>query len=278
MPIVIAKPAKSLPKSLTDMTVGTMNEDPISTFASKIEKVDSRMEVDNIMKGLADAIGFSVFYLGGAVVRAQELFATKKSEFEDYERFRDYIEAAHGIRYHKAMQVAQIYRKVLDLNLPWSEFESIGWTKMRLVLDVVTKENIKEWVANAKAMNNHSLKALVEAEKHNGEADTGQMPKTITTKTFKLHADQKELVEDVLLKVSEVTGSDVDSVNLEAVFQAFLSGGGMYADVSDAMAHAAKHADDPLVFVEKQVATLQNLFPQLKIAFEITSKKSAASA
>ena len=157
MPIVIAKPAKSLPKSLTDMTAGTMYEDPISMFASKIEKVDSRMEVDNIMKGLADAIGFSVFYLGGAVVRAHELFATKKSEFEDYERFRDYIEAAHGIRYHKAMHAAQIYRKVLDLNLPWSEFDSIGWTKVRLVLDVVTKENIKQWIANAKAMNNHSL-------------------------------------------------------------------------------------------------------------------------
>jgi hypothetical protein len=255
-----------------------MNEDPISTFASKIEKVDSRMEVDNIMKGLANANGFSMFCLGGAVVRARELFATNKSEFEDCKSFRDYIEADHGIRYHKAMRAAQIYRVLMDLNLPWAEFESIGWTKVLLVLDVVTKENIKQWIAKAKVMNNHSLRALVEAEKHNSEADTGQMPKTITTKTFKLHADQKELVEDVLLKVSEVTGSDVDSVNLEAVFQSYLSGGGMYADVSDAIAYAAKHVDDPLAFVEKQVVTLQHLFPQLNIAFEITSKESAASA
>jgi len=278
MPIVIAKPAKGLPKSLTDMAAGTMNDDPISTFASKIEKVDSRMEVDQFMKGLANANGFSMFCLGGAVVRAKELFATKKSEFEEYKNFRHYIEAAHGIRYYKAMRAAQIYRKLLDLNLPWSELESFGWSKVLSLLDVVTQENIKQWIANANAMNCHSLKALVEAEKHNGEADTGQMPKTITTKTFKLHADQKELIEDVLLKVGEVTGSDVDSVNLEAVFQSYLSGGGMYADVSDAMAYAAKHADDPLAFVEKQVATLQHLFPQLNIAFEITSKKSAAAA
>ena len=207
------------------------------------------------------------------MLRAGELFATKKAEFEEYKSFRDYIEAAHGIRYHKAMHAAQIYRKLLDLNLPWSELKSIGWTKVRLLLDVVTKENIKQWIANAKAMNYHSLKALVEAEKHYGEADTGQVPKTITTKTFKLHVDQKELVDDVLLKVSEVTGSHVDSVNLEAVFQSYLSGGGMYADVSDAMAYAAKHVDDPLAFVEKQVATLQHLFPQLNIAFEITSKE-----
>jgi hypothetical protein len=278
MSIVIPKPAKNLPKSLTDMTAGTVNEDPISTFASKIEKVDSRKEVDNIMKGLANANGLSLYCLGGAVVRAQELFATKKSEFEDCKSFRDYIEADHGIRYHKAMRAAQLYRKLLDLNLPWSELESVGWSKVLLVLDVVTKENIKHWIAKAKAMNCPSLKVLVDAEKHNGEGDTGPVPKAITSKTFKLHADQKELVEDVLLKVSEVTGSDVDSVNLEAVFQSYLSGGGMYADVSDAMAYAAKHADDPLAFVEKQVATLQHLFPQLNIAFEITSKKSAASA
>ena len=169
------------------------------------------MEVDNIIKGLADANGFSLFCLGGAVVRAQELFATKKSEFEDYTSFRQYIEAAHGIRYDKAMRAAQIYRKLLDLNLPWSEFGSIGWTKVLSVLDVVTKHNIKQWIANAKAMNYHSLRALVEAEKHNGKGDAAQVPEVITTKTFKLHTDQKELVEEVLLKVSEVTGSDVDS-------------------------------------------------------------------
>ena len=40
MAIIIAKTAKNLPKSLTDMTAGTMNEDPISMFASKIEKVE----------------------------------------------------------------------------------------------------------------------------------------------------------------------------------------------------------------------------------------------
>ena len=52
----------------------------------------------------------------------------------------------------------------------------------------------------------------------------------------------------------------------------------MYTDVSDAMNYAAKHADDPLVFVEKQVATLQHLFPQLNIAVEITSKESAVAS
>jgi hypothetical protein len=272
MPVFV-KTAKSLPKSLTDMTAMTMNDDPISTFASGMEKVNSRMEVDNIMKGLTNASGFDLFRLGGAVVRAQELFETNKSEFEKHESFRQYIEDVHGIRYGNAMHAARMYRKLLDLNLPWSAFESIGWTKVRLLLDVVTKDNINQWLAKAKEMNYLSLKDLVEAEKYKAKAETGPAPKTIITKTFKLDADQKQLVEDGLQKASEETGSEFDAVNLEAVFQNYLGVSFMFADVEHAMAHGAKHADDPKVFVEKQVARLQHLFPQLNIAVKITSNE-----
>ena len=272
MPLIL-KAAKSLPKSQPDMIATRINEDPISKFASEIQKVNSRTEVDNVMKGLADANGFDLFRLGGAVVRAQELFATKNLEFEGYKSFRQYIEEGHGIRYGKAMHAARIYRKLLDLKLPWSAFESIGWTKVRLMLDVVTKDDIGQWLGNAKAMNFSSLKALVEAEKHKSEAKTEQEAKTITTKTFKLHADQKQLVEDGLKKASEETGSAVDSVNLEAIFQGF-----MFPDVEHATAFAAKHADDPQMFVEKQVVRLQNLFPQLNIAVEITLNEAAVAA
>jgi hypothetical protein len=229
------------------------------------------------VKGLADANGFDLFRLGGAVVRAQELFETKKLEFEGYKSFREYIEEGHGIRYSKAMHAAQIYRKLLDSNLPWSAFESIGWTKVRLVLDVVTKDNIGQWVAKAKAMNFPSLKALVEAEKHKGDPEKEHGPKTITTKTFKLHPDQKQLIEEGLKKASEETGSPFDNANLEAIIQSYLGSGFMFADVEHAMAFAAKHhADDPQAFVEKQIARLQQLFPQLNIAVEITWKEAAA--
>ena len=275
---IVLKPAKSLLKTLTDMTPLTMNEDPMSAFASKIEKVTSRSEVDNIMKCTVNAGGFDLFCLGGAVVRGQELFESKTLEFEGFKSFRQYIEERHGIRYAKAMRAAQIFRRLLDLNLPWSAFESVGWTKILVVLDVVTKDNIKQWLTNAKDMNYLSLKALVELEKHKGEALTEQAPKAITTKTFKLHADQKQLLEDGLKKASEETGSAYDSVNLEAVFQSYLGAGLMFTDVEHAMAYAAKHADDPRVFVEKQAVKLQHLFPQLNIAIDVTWKQAAVVA
>ena len=275
---IVLKPATSLLKNLTDITALTIDGDPISAFASKLEKVTSRSEVDNIMKGAANGGGFHLFCLGGAVSRGQELFETKTLEFDGYKNFRQYIEERHGIRYGKAMRAAQLYRKLLDLNLPWSAFKSIGWTKVLSVLDVVTKDNVEQWLTAAEEMNFLTLKAHVDAEKHKGKAEAEQGPKTITSKTFKLHPDQKQLVEDGLKKASEETGSAFDAVNLEAVFQSYLGAGFMFADVEHAMAHAAKHADDPQAFVEKQVAKLKHLFPQLNIAVEITSNEAAVAA
>jgi hypothetical protein len=272
MPLIL-KAAKSLPKSLPDMIATRINEDPISKFASEIQKVNSRTDLETVMKDLSDAADFDLFCLGGAVVRGQELFAAKKSEFKGHKSFAEYIENTHGIQYGKALRAAQIYRKLIDLNLPWSAFESIGWTKVRLLLDVVTKDNIKEWVAIAKEMNWLSLKARVDAENHKGEPETKHGPKPITTKTFKLHADQKQLIEEGLKKASEETGSVVDSVNLKAVFQSYL-----FPDVKRTTAFAAKHADDPQLFVEKQITALQHLFPQLNIAVEITWKEAVAAS
>jgi hypothetical protein len=122
-------------------------------------------------------------------------------------------------------------------------------------------------------MNCLSLRAHVDAEKHKSEAKTEQEAKPITTKTFKLHADQKQLIEEGLKKASEETGSVVDSVNLKAVFQSYL-----FPDVKRTTAFAAKHADDPKLFVEKQITALQTLFPQLNIAVEITWKEAVSAS
>jgi hypothetical protein len=284
MPIML-KPAKNLPKNLMDEpmvlinpTGASIDDDPIITFASKIEKVSTRTEIEEIIKTLNDEREFDFFKLGGAIAVAQALFDKSKSEFKGYKNFREYVKKALGIGYSNAMRAAEIYKKLLQLEIPWSAFENIGWTKVLALLDVVGKDNVKQWVAKAKGMNVLSLNALVEAEKQKGKPETVQGPKAITTKTFKLHADQKQLVADGLKKAQDETGSDVEAVNLEAVFQNYLGGGLAFADEDQAMTYAAKHANDPQVFVEKQVARLKQLFPQLDITVEITLKKPAAAA
>jgi len=280
---VLVKAAKNPPKDLTDLSLGVLkltgaevHNDPFMAIASKIEKVSSRAEVESIFKASIDAAGFTSFALGGAVVRAQELFKTAKSQFPEYKSFREYVERGLGIEYTYAMRAAQAYWKILDLNVPFSAFGGIGLQKALKLLQVVTKDNIAEWVEKAKAMNILSLDEAIKAAKAlKSPDDAPAEAKTIMTKTFKLHEDQKQLVNDALKKASEETGSNFEAVNLEAICQSYIGAGLMFANVAQAMAYAAKHTTEPALFVAKQVALLEQLFPDLQIKVDITFKEPA---
>jgi len=274
---VLVKAAKNPPKDLTDLSLGVLkltgaevHNDPFMAIASKIEKVSSRAEVESIFKASIDAAGFTSFALGGAVVRAQELFKTAKSQFPEYKTFREYIELGVGIEYTKAMRAGQVYRKIMALNVPFSAFKGIGWSKIIKLLPIVNKENIAEWVSKAEAMKVLSLDEAIKAAKTPTTLDQGVAePKTITTKTFELHDDQKQLVNDALKQASEATGSKYEADNLEAICQSYIGAGLMFANVAQALEYAAKHTDNAAAFVKKHVAMMEAVFPQLSIAVEI---------
>ncbi len=278
--VTVTKNLTDAPMAVVKLSGAGMHDDPIITLASKIEKINSLTEVEKIIKELSESTGCEFFILGGAVVRGQELFATAKSEFQKYKNFREYIEAVHGIRYPKAMRAAQVYRKLVDLNVPWSAFESIGWTKVLMLVDVVTKENIQGWVTKATKINNHSLKVQVEAEKQKGKIATEQPPvepKVITTKTFKLHPDQKQVVNYALKKASEETGSAFEAVNLEAICQNFMGGGLMFANWPSALTYAEKHAEDKAAFYWAVRDLLDSLCPTVSTEFKGQEPASEAA-
>ena len=282
MTAIVKKPEKGLAIKLDELVIpkhvtGTQADDPILKFASQIEN-KTRTEVEEIIKNLSNARAFGRFQLGGAVARLHALFDKAKSEFAGYKNFREYVEAALGIGYSNAMRAAEIYEDLLALGIPWSSFENIGWTKVLLLLDVVTKCNVKEWVAKAKEMNFPSLKAHVEAEKRKGKAGTEPAPKMITSKTFQLHEDQKEIVEAAREKIKEESGTAVDSVALEYMAQNHLGAGIQFQNWDQALTYAINHQGDRTLFVQQVITRLEELCPDLEINVEITSKKSAAAA
>jgi hypothetical protein len=266
--------AESLPKNqvhepmtLTKPIGAAMEDDPITTFASKIEAVSTRAEIEAIIKNHVNAVAFDRFKLGGAIEVARVLFAKSHSEFADYKNFREYVEN-HGLCYSNAMRYGTIYRKLVDLDIPWSAFEAIGWTKVLILLDVVTKDNIKAWVAKAKEMNFHSLEALVKAEKQMGKAGIEQKPKAITTKTFKLHQDQKEIVEDALAKAREETGSVFETVNLEAICQSYLGDGLKFSNWEQALSYAKKQVNNDPAFYATVREFIDLLCPTAAMTFK----------
>jgi hypothetical protein len=155
--------------------------------------------------------------------------------------------------------------------VPWSAFGGIGWTKVVMLLDVVTKDNVEQWVAKAKEINNGSLKALVDAAK--------QKSAPVNTKTFKLHQDQKALLDDGLAKMKAESGTESDAVALEYIVQNYMGAGIQFQNWDQAVTYAAKHqGEDPYSFVAKVVERLEQLFPSLEIDVKITLKEAPAAA
>ena len=257
---------EALMKILKDLVGPPVDDDPILEFASQIEKVNTRAEIEEMVKEFDEVRHFGQFQLGGVIAVAHELFNKPNSEFEGYKNFGEYIVTVLGIGYHKAMRLEGIYRKLRYLGVPWSAFGNIGWTKVLALVDVVTIDNVKDLVEKAKVMNLHALKDYVEAEK--AKIGAGQNPKTLFTQSVKLHADQHQLWLDSIEKAKEETGTESKGVAVEAICQHYMGGGIAFSDWKQALLYFRKHVT-ATEFAMAVISNVEELCPELVIDVNI---------
>ena len=198
--------------------------DLITTVASQLENLkeaDARKMVTEIRENS----DFGYFKLGGVLAVIQS-----NGWFEPHASFKDFVEAEHGLKYTRAMYWIRIYNKLVDSGIPWDAVKSLGWTKLKEIVDVITKANVKSWVKTAEKQTVLQLHETVaahlkaEAQKASGEAGETEPAQTVVTKTFKLHADQKNTVDQALAKAKTAGNTTVDTVALEYVCLDFLGG------------------------------------------------------
>jgi hypothetical protein len=70
-------------------------------------------------------------------------------------------------------------------------------------------------------------------------------------KTFKLHSDQKEIVEAALQNVKQHTGTKVDTVALELICQQYMGTGIAFSGAKSALTAEHKKAGDEFLFLER---------------------------
>jgi hypothetical protein len=68
-------------------------------------------------------------------------------------------------------------------------------------------------------------------------------------KTFKLHPDQKEIVEAAIQDVKQHTGTNADTVALELICQQYMGTGIAFPDATSAMTAEYKKAGDETTFL-----------------------------
>ena len=250
------KAGKAVAKSpLKHGEIQAQGEDLLFDLVHEIETM-KEADARGLVGKLAEETEVTFFKLGGvlSVIQANGWYAP-------YPSFRDYVEKEHGLHYRKATYWVSIYNALVEAKVPWEKVKDLGWTKLKEIAPVLTAGNVDEWVKIAGQSNTLSLIDTVkksQASKGGVKAIEDQSSKTVTTKTFKVHEDQKETIEAALAKAKADSGTTVDTVALEYICGDFLA--------AQTLAQKMK-----AMGIEKALAAVEAAFPDANI--EVTLGK-----
>lgn len=247
-----AKPATAVAEA-DDMIVNTAHE---------VMNLKSEKAIEMVPR-LLDLIDHDYFKLGGVLAAIQS-----NGWFQDkgHETFRAFVEAECGLQYRKSMYLIQIYNGLVNSGVPWSMVKGVGWTKLKELANILNKDNAAMWVEIASSMTvlqlQQKIKEATAGESAEDSPETDTEVPDITTKTFKLHADQKATVNDALEKARHVAKTEVDSVALEFICIDFLGGSAKAKSAPSLAKMLAK------VSLEEALEAFSEAFPD--VSLEVT--------
>jgi len=251
---------KALAKS--ESKVGEiLDKDPIHDIIHEIENLNEK-GVYAIIEALKDQSAISFFKLGGVFSLAQA-----NGWFDGYANLKEFAEKKHGIDYRNATYWVSIYNNLAESKVPWEKVKGIGWTKLKEIAKILTVDNVDEWVAIATDNNTLQLIEVVKAHKKKlaGTAlDDESAAKTVTTKTFKMHDGQREVIEAAIAKAREAVNTKVDTVALEVIAQEYLASPTMLSRIKS-------------IGLEAAAELLEKAFPQASITIDIMDAPDGAN-
>ena len=199
----------------------------------KVEKtgnliLDIAHEVENLSKTkalneadkLAENIEVNYFKLGGVLKLIND-----NSWFEGFPSFDDFVYEKYGFQGRKARYLVSIYDNLVTKQIPWEKVSGLGWTKLKDLAPILTPENVDEWVAKAEKVTVVELQALIKAQKPAEEGEkTAKTTDEVVKVTFKLKADQAEIVTQALAKAKGELHTEFDTVALENICAGYVGG------------------------------------------------------
>ena len=203
-----------------------LSEDAISSISHVVQTMDFTALVAATTELIASR-DFSVFKIGAALAAVQDSGGWQ----DTHAKFHDFMAEEFDLDKRVGYYYIKIYDGVLASNLEWSDVAHLGWTKLRILASVFLK-NIgvpADWVEKADPLTCAQLsvlvkEALLKAEgKEAPENEGGEVAETVHSMTFKLHNDQKEIVDLAIEAALLETGSEFNSVALDGICQLYLA-------------------------------------------------------
>lgn len=252
--------------NMTSETVATLKKatetNEFVLVVQEISKLSAEEAIAEV-SALLDAADQNYFRIGGTL---SAISAQKFYKVAGFENFNEFVETVYGMKRRKAQYWIRIYDDLIESDVPWDKIKDVGWTKLRDLAEILTPENVDEWVKRALSYTRLQLREAIAKAKVGSLATSGITPtddekSNVTTYSVKLYDDQKTLIREAIAKARAEAKTKFDSVALEAICMNYLSGGNVSKLVS-LKAVTKKYSP------EEVLMALESAFP----GFEITAK------
>jgi hypothetical protein len=197
----------------------TVIEDQIVDTVSYVEHL-SQEDAFSTARLLIESGEYSNFKLGGILSKINGEKWT-----EGYGSFNDMLAAEFPtLKRRKAFYLMSIYTNLVEAEIKWSQVGHLGWTKLKELAPILTKENAEEWIAKAEKLTIIQLIEEIRKLSDGGSSDETEETKTLTTITFKVYEDQKETINDAVTKAKVEAGTEFANVAIENICLSYLTG------------------------------------------------------
>lgn len=191
--------------------------DVIHDIVHEVELL-TKVKALNEAARLADNIEQNYFKLGGVLKVIYD-----NAWFEGSASFDAFVYERYGFQSRKAKYLMEIYENLATKSIPWEKVSHLGWTKLKDLAKVLTKDNVDEWVLKAEQL---TVAQLLEVIKGGGPEGEGKPSVTTTSDTstmkFKVKNDQVETIQSALSKAKAEGNTEYDSVALELICAGYL--------------------------------------------------------
>ncbi|MBJ7532765.1 hypothetical protein JDN40_01335 [Rhodomicrobium vannielii ATCC 17100] len=137
--------------------------------------------------------------------------------FEPHATFEAWVEEETCMRRAKAHALIRLYDTLVAFKIPQDQFMAIGWTKLRAIAPVMTKENAPVWLEKAAKSSKRDLVEMVRQAKLEAKGKEAAKAEKAMPKTFRLYEDQAQVVEQALEKAKTEGNTKNDNVALELI-------------------------------------------------------------
>lgn len=255
------------PSELLMKAKSTESVDLIQSVVHAIENL-TQSSAFSLASELVDETGFTSFKLGGAL---SMIYSNPDWYLNEYPSFKAMLDGRFPtVKYRKAMYLIDIYTKLVAAEISWAKVGHLGWTMLKELAPILTKENVDEWVKKAESMTVLQLQEAIKyaASLLNPTSEVAQEegPKNLTTITFKVYEDQKDTIKDAIKKAKVEASTEFDNVAIECICMSYLAGGS-----APKKSKPINMSDEiKKLGYEETIMLVGTLFPELDISVKIS--------